>query len=332
MDGLLIMPSTSACATMVFLWFFNSVRAVEDMSMTQGRLTVVASENLTANQRCNGGLDWPVDMVPAAPSLLGRCVVWPENCLELMRADTETLTQTPARGKLWVMVSRKSLRLARRKAKASARPVIFIHVGKTGGGTIADLLRHMPGGRFQIHSEQAGRFCTRRGVPGPVSTAMTAVPPLGKRNKIFVATVIWVRDPVSRVLSIWNSLGGAQGPDASLNEGLGARLKAKDGTKDNMVALEAVFEWFLAPAVVPDNWETLLVMATNISHGPTSLAWYVDDVALLDALPPLFVGRTEHMVRQRHHFFRGFFLALLLLLSPTPHLTHHRATYSTWCP
>ena len=82
--------------------------------------------------------------------------------------------------------------------------VIFIHVAKSGGMSVGQALEKV-GLEFQIHMEEAVQACMGRGAPGPISAAMNLVPALSD-HRLFTATVLWVRDPVTRLLSVWNFL------------------------------------------------------------------------------------------------------------------------------
>ena len=130
-----------------------------------------------SSHRCSGGFTWGSGVVvPAAPALQGCCVVWPEGCTEQLQAEPAkprhggVLGLAVKAGKLRIRLPADLPTVGRGDTYtigAQARPIVFIHVGKTGGGTIQGLLATGTAGRFQIHTDDAGRFC-RCVVPGAV--------------------------------------------------------------------------------------------------------------------------------------------------------------------
>eukprot|EP00040_Diaphanoeca_grandis_P019828 m.105016 g.105016 ORF g.105016 m.105016 type:complete len:332 (+) comp27613_c0_seq1:249-1244(+) len=171
---------------------------------------------------------------------------------------------------------------------------IFIHVGKCGGGSIENGLVELARqgysqGTFQIHTSRRGRLCEGRGSPGPVSAAARITPEVLRTANVFAATVLWVRDPVSRIVSIWNNKGKFTDVDKYGNSFL---AWANTDVELSEIESDSSFGHFKAEL--------------QRGHAWTSLDWYVDDLDVLDSLPPLFVGRVEHMAEDWTGFQKRF--------------------------
>ena len=94
----------------------------------------------------------------------------------------------------------------------------------------------------------------------------------------FSATVLWIRDPVSRLVSTWNAEDDKHGPSR----------------------LPQLFVWAersgnLSLAAQRASRQAFEIALQGDGNAGGSLAAYVDDIGVLDAMPPLFVGRTEHV-------------------------------------
>ena len=129
----------------------------------------------------------------------------------------------------------------------------------------------------------AGCYSVAGGAPGPISRAVQLAPALVRTSGRFSATVLWVRDPVSRLISTWNfeeSLHGKKGAPSRLPQRFAwAERSAHPGSPAAQTASRREFERALE----------------GNGNAGGSLAAYVDDIRVLDAMPPLFVGRTEHV-------------------------------------
>jgi hypothetical protein len=152
--------------------------------------------------------------------------------------------------------------------------------------------------------ELGRRFCDGTGAIGPLSQLPQLVP--YRFIEHFTATVLWVRDPISRTLSnmIMQSSKAHQGDGAGDGDRYQPKpprntprkaqwpLEAADPVVEAMTWAEPVGQQRLgleATARSRARFELLL----QLGHGNSSLAAYVDDVAVFDRLPPLFVGRSE---------------------------------------
>lgn len=161
---------------------------------------------------------------------------------------------------------------------------VFIHVAKSGGLSVGKGLAALGVPHLQIHTLNRGRggaqlACIGWGVPGPISRAIQFAPAVVRTSGRFSATVLWIRDPVSRLVSTWNAEDDKHGPSRLPQLFVWAERSGNPSLAAQRASRQA-FE----------------IALQGDGNAGGSLAAYVDDIGVLDAMPPLFVGRTEHMV------------------------------------
>ena len=108
-------------------------------------------------------------------------------------------------------------------------------------------------GKFESH--EGDRLCSGRGAPGPLSRLPELVPHLDS----FRATVLWVRDPITRALSCMLMAKGAENVSKAL-EWVGHTGTPRSASEE---------------AAIKPEYRTNFEGLFEVPHAYTSLSWSV---------------------------------------------------------
>ena len=157
------------------------------------------------------------------------------------------------------------------------------------------------GGHTRLKLRSHRRLCEHRGGAGPISAALAEVPNLHRAAGIFTATVLWVRDPVDRVVSVLSAMEIAKPlfdafarDSRAASQALEQRIRCDNFTRD----FESNEHRDEACGHIAKGCGCALLCTNRDGHLIRGrLAWYIDDLEVLErGMPPLFVGRTENFV------------------------------------
>jgi len=210
--------------------------------------------------------------------------------------------------------------------KANGSDLCYVHVGKSGGNSIAatlyqmwqrGILRRLVVVHAALHSSTVKWNETRAG--NPHSLAQRFSGPFAESLPGFLAcratrrVLLWVRDPVSRFLSTWHATICCDPHCTSRREHLWATAAAmalvdnsSDKSGGGLLDLNRMFSELARRdgGHVPGRHSFQFIHGA-IQHGVTGLAAYIPDCSppFLRRQPLLYVGRTEYMLADWREFW-----------------------------
>lgn len=165
----------------------------------------------------------------------------------------------------------------------------FVHLGKSGGASIVGGLKKLVEQGADLDFVQVhGKLGVNNYLPGPLTEGSPSEKACAATGRV----LLWVRDPVSRLISTWNARRQLTGFSKR-----NLRFLAEHGLDSNM-DLEHIMT-----ALIQNNETLVHDYFDTITHANVDLSFYLgENCSALDRLPMYFAGTLEHMTDDWERF------------------------------